>query len=82
MDISPDGLSFVVLTYVEVFEFKFDLSAKEKVSTSELKAVQKSRYKVKVLPQQEAIAYDLFDHHIYYTTETGDDDPAPLLRVF
>ncbi|MDH3690415.1 MAG: hypothetical protein OEU36_13135 [Gammaproteobacteria bacterium] len=70
MDISSDGSRFLVLTYELAFEFAVDLANTTSAFGPELiRGEHYAPIHVKVLPQQEAIAYLSGDKGFLYTTE-------------
>jgi len=80
-DISPDGSSFIVLTYENAVEFNIDLSHKQLRSTKKL--VGGKDYQIielKPLPQQESIAYTPDGKSFLYDTEHHWFE-APILKV-
>lgn len=79
-DINGDGRRFIVLTYVNAFEFYIDLSEGEFPATEDLvPGVDFREIPLRVLDQQESIAY-LGEHAFLYDTEALDGE-APIMRV-
>ncbi len=76
MDISPDGKSFILLTYGAALEVTADLSALGGKTDLTDKTFL---IKTEVLGQQEAIAYIDSGNSFLYDTE--DDSDAPLMRI-
>ena len=79
-DISPDGRRFIVLTYVNAFEFHVDLSGGAMPATADLApGVDFREIRLSPLRQQESIAY-LGPGAFLYDTEAGAGE-APIMRV-
>ncbi len=79
-DISGDGRRFIVLTYVNAFEFYIDLSLGAMPSTEELEpGVDFREIRLFPLRQQESIAY-LGPNAFLYDTEASGGE-APIMRV-
>ena len=79
-DISGDGRRFIVLTYVNAFEFYIDLSEGRFPATGGLvPGVDFREIPLEVLGQQESIAY-LGENAFLYHTEASDGE-APIMRV-
>jgi len=80
-DIAPDGKSFLVLTYENVFEFNIDLSENGIKETRDLKKGQDYNIvELKSLPQQESISYLPSGKGFLYNTEFHWFE-APIIRV-
>ena len=79
-DFSRDGSRFLVLTYVNAFEFYINLSDQRLPATADLVAVAHFReIPLEMLLQQESIAY-LGESAFIYTTEALDGT-ARIMRV-
>jgi len=85
MDISADGKSFVLLTYIAAYEFMIDLSAPtpflDPVKSRKMKpGTDFRKIDLRRLAQQEAIAYFPDQSGFLYTTEFVGQSP-PLMKV-
>ena len=80
MDIAPDGKSFLVLTYRNVFEMFFDLSQPLPDPNTWKAGTNFRRIDVEVLQQQEAIAYMPDGKSFIYDTEKGSKGHASIMR--
>jgi hypothetical protein len=79
-DISDDGQRFIVMTYVNAFEFYIDLSRAGLPVTEDLvPGVDFREITLEVLDQQESIAY-LGENALLYGTEAVRGE-APIMRV-
>ena len=82
MDISGDGGRFLVLTYLNAFEFYFDLSEPfSKPAAEMVEGVDYREIPVPALQQQESIAYLPSGRGFLFTTEGGGPEGVPLMRV-
>lgn len=81
LDISPDGKSFLVLTYENAIEFNIDLSNQEIKPTAQLKkGIDYNLIDIRSLPQQESITYTPSGKSFLYNTEYHWFE-APIMRV-
>jgi len=80
-DISPDGETFLVLTYEDAIEFNVDLSKQKIKPTAQLqKGKDYNLIELKSLPQQESIAYTPGGKSFFYNTEFHWFE-APILKA-
>jgi hypothetical protein len=81
LDISPDGETFIVLTYEDAVEFNLDLSKQKIKPTAQLQKGQDyNLIELKSLPQQESIAYTTSGKGFFYNTEFHWFE-APILKA-
>ena len=79
-DFSPDGSRFLVLTYVNAFEFDIDLSEGTLPPAEDLvEGVDFREIPLEMLAQQESIAYLGEDSFLYNSEAVGGT--APMMRV-
>jgi len=82
MDISDDGRRFLVLTYLNAFEFYLDLSGEAlKPAEDMVEGVDYQEIRVTTLEQQESVAYLPSGDGFLYTTEARSSDGIPIMRV-
>lgn len=75
LDISPDGMKFIVLTYKDAFEFHLDLSSGDDVSVARPRPIE-----LTPLKKQESISYLPDGRSFIYSTESKKKD-GPLMQV-
>ena len=81
-DIAPDGSRFLVLTYADAVEFDVDLSVGPVTPVRDMvPGVDFSIVSLKLLPQQEAVAYLPDGRSFIYDTEAYEEEKVPIMRV-
>jgi hypothetical protein len=82
MDISADGQRLLVLTYLNAFEFYTDIGTSPLMPTSEMIAgVDYQEIAIRLLEQQESVAYLPSGWGFLYTTESASPQGGPIIRV-
>lgn len=82
MDITPDGRRLLVLTYLNAFEFYLDPSGIPLKPADEMvRDVDYQEIQITPLEQQESVAYLAGGDGFLYTTEGGNPNGVPLVRV-
>ncbi len=71
-DIAPDGSSFLILTYDQAVEIRFDLAKGSWKGSQNLKQGEDYHFiRLEALPQQEAISYLPHGQSFLYSSEVG-----------